>query len=67
MNHFKQNIWVVSILFLSLMSSVALSYMITPNSKTVTEKAKIVKPIKADPNKKGLNESLIILLPQVVK
>jgi len=41
--------------------------MITPNSKTMTEKAKIVKPIKADPNKKGLNESLTILLPQVVK
>jgi len=67
MNHFKQNIWVVSILFLSLMSSVALSYMITPNSKTMTQKVKLVKPIKAELKKKGLNVSLTILLPQVVK
>jgi len=67
MSHFKQNIWVVSILFLSLMSSVALSYMITPNSNTMTAKVTTVKPIKADSNKKGLNESLTILLPQVGK
>ena len=67
MNRFKQNLWVVSILFLSLMSSVALSYMITPNSPTMTEKVQIMKPIKATPKSYSMNQSLTILLPQVVK
>jgi preprotein translocase subunit YajC len=67
MNHLKQNIWVVSILFLSLMSSVALSYMITPNSKTMTETKKIMQPIKADPKPKSLNQSFTLLLPKVGK
>lgn len=65
MNHYKQNIWVVSILFLSLMSSVALSYMITPNSKTLTEEVKINKTIKAESKKLGIDKAFVILLPKV--
>lgn len=72
MNQTKQNIMVVAILFFSLLSSVAFSYIITPMSKTMTEVNQ--SEIKlAEKNLKGKNkplkmkQSLTILLPKVVK
>jgi hypothetical protein len=49
------------------MSSVALSYAITPNTNTMTAAVKTIKVIKEELNKEGLNKTLTILLPQVGK
>ncbi len=67
MNHFKQNIWVVSILFFSLVSSVALSYAITPTSKTVTETKPVIKKLEVNQTQKEFNESSTIVSSPVVK
>ncbi len=66
MSQFKQNILVVAILFLSLLSSVALSYAITPSEPTINENNPIEQVIK-DKKKsaKTLNQTMIILLPKV--
>ena len=63
MKHLKQNIYVVSILFFSLISSVALSYVITPTPTNMKETNKTEQPVKAEQINKNFNESLIILLP----
>lgn len=67
MNQFKQNLWVVSILFFSLMTSVALSYAITPAATVKKVPAKAVQLIKVEKNKLKLNQILTLLIPQVVK
>lgn len=67
MSQLKQNILVVAILFVSLLSSVALSYVITPNQTTMTEKSHINKVMKTDESKpsKAMNKAVLLLLPKV--
>mgnify|MGYP000135507840 CR=1 FL=1 len=50
MNHLKQLSLVVAILFLSLLTSVGLSYVITPGAQatTVTQKAETNPPKKTE-------------------
>ena len=67
MNQLKQNIMVVSILFLSLLTSVALSYAITPTDSPKAADQPISKTIKAEGNALKTNKSLVILLPRLVK
>ncbi|MGJ8663445.1 MAG: hypothetical protein ACSHWU_07335 [Marinicella sp.] len=67
MNQTKQNIWVVAILFFSLLSSVAFSYVITPTSKTMTEMKQVEKTIKAENKSKKMKKMLTLLLPKVGK
>ncbi len=67
MSQIKQNILVVAILFISLLSSVALSYVITPNPATMTEKQPINKVIKTEEAKsaKVMTNALLKLIPKV--
>lgn len=66
MSQTKQNILVVAILFLSLLSSVALSYVITPNQATVTEQQPIKQVIKEKTKSaQALKQAMIILIPKV--
>ncbi len=67
MNQLKQNIMVVSILFLSLLTSVALSYAITPTATSKVPQQPISKTIKAEGNALKINKSITILLPRLVK
>lgn len=67
MNQLKQNIMVVSILFLSLLTSVALSYAITPAATNKATQEPINKTIKTEGNALKMNKSLAILLPRLVK
>ena len=67
MTQLKQNIMVVSILFLSLLTSVALSYAITPSATNEVPQQPINKTIKAEGNALNSNKSLTILLPRLVK
>ncbi|MCX7552975.1 hypothetical protein OS175_03715 [Marinicella sp. S1101] len=66
MSQTKQNILVVAILFLSLLSSVALSYIITPNQATLTEQQPIKQVIKEKTKSaQPLKQAMVILLPKV--
>lgn len=67
MSQIKQNILVVAILFISLLSSVALSYVITPNQATMTEQShlKKIKQSKEAKSSKAMNQAVNILLPKV--
>ncbi len=67
MNQIKQNIMVVAILFLSLLSSVVLSYAITPTAVTEVEHKQVTHKIKAEGKAIKKNLSLHILLPKLVK
>lgn len=68
MNQTKQNILVVSILFLSLLTSVALSYAITPtNNQAAVDKPVMKQTLKAAEPQKQSKTSLKLLLPQLVK
>jgi len=66
MKYLKQYIYVVSILFFSLMSSLALSYVITPTLRSVTLQDKTHQLINTELSN-GFNKSLIILLPKMDK
>lgn len=67
MNQIKQNIMVVSILFLSLLTSVMLSYAITPTADSEAKHKQVTHTIKAENKTLKKNLSLNILLPQLVK
>ena len=41
MNHFKQLLWVVSILFISMVTTVAVSYAISPSTKSSAKIKKV--------------------------
>ncbi len=65
MNQVKQNVLVSAILFLSLLTSVALSYAITPTTAaTIKADKKIELKVTTKNKKNALNQSLIILLPK---
>ena len=64
MNHLKQLSLVVAILFLSLLTSVGLSYVITPGAQatTVTQKAETNPPKK----RKSVPISNSTMTPEVI-
>ena len=67
MKQVKQNLWVVSILFFSLMSAVALSYAITPTPTNQYIHEPININVDTGLNNPNFNLSFNILLPKVIK